>query len=402
MKLLVIYEFKKLWSRTTIVSIVALVVFSTVLNTITFLNSSTAFTSKGEKVTGVTSYRTIKNESDNLVGTIDQVYLDNLVNQYHNSIAKKELGKDIRAYSTKYTHINSFINYAKLGAKMTYPTLALEEQLNEEEFYEQFKHSMYEDIKYMNQNNWFSYTDQHMEKINNKIDDLDSTFSTGYIAGFSTFLWKYNEQFLFMLLVIGIALSSLFSKDSNNGVTELSLSSKLGRRANMNSRILAGNLTATIIYLIFTLVLLLEIGIVASFQGFNLSIQNIWLSSTYNISIGSGFLIMLGYGYLVSIVVANLVMLVSIKIKYHMVSAIVSVGGIWFLNGYRSNSFLAQFNPIGAIKNFSSTRQNAFNIYYFLGDIVIPYTVALLGIMVIYLIVIRWVTVLHYRKYKLD
>ena len=83
-----------------------------------------------------------------------------------------------------------------------------------------------------------------MDQINKKNNAIDIPFKVDYYQGLEYFIWQYGAQYIFVLIVIAFALSSLFSKVSNNGIDELSLASKFGRKKNMNARIIAGNIFA--------------------------------------------------------------------------------------------------------------------------------------------------------------
>ncbi|MEG1311984.1 MAG: hypothetical protein RSD47_08265 [Romboutsia sp.] len=401
MKELVKYEFRKIWTKLTVVSVISFIVVSTILNCIAFFNSPIGITSDGNQVKGIKSFRAIKNQSKDIEGEVNGEYLQNLIKNFNSSTEKQEFG-DIMGYElTKYKFSNLIINYANYGPATMTNMLGLDFKFldSEEEFYNQYKKSVGEHIKIDSKKNWFQYTDKQMDKINQKIDKLETPFIVDYYEGLEYFIWQYSEQFLFVFIVIAFALSSLFSKDSNNGIDELTLSSKFGRKKNMNARIIAGNIFAVIVYALFIATLSIEIGAVASFGGWNQSIQNIWYTCLYNISAGEGILIMILQGLIGVIIIANIIMLISIKFKYSKVSTILSLASIWMIERltYTSNSIQLQLNPLYYAKsNISSS------IYYFIGDIILPYVLVFIGVAAIYMIIIRFFTVRQYRRYKLN
>ncbi|GAA0106751.1 hypothetical protein UT300013_33760 [Paraclostridium sordellii] len=404
MKKLIKYEFRKIWTQLTIVSLVSLVVISTILNIIVFLNSPKAITSSGEKIEGIKSFRTIKNESKDISGIVNQEYIDNLVREYNSSKEKQKL-KDKIGYSlTKYRFSNYLINFAQYGVKMNNLQIDLNPPKLEKEFYHQYKKSMIDSIKFKNRNNWLKYNDNNIDMLNKEIEKLQTPFKVDYYQGLDDFRWQYESQYCLVLIVIGFALSSMFSKDSNNGIDELTLSSKFGRKKNMNARIIAGNIFALVVYAVFIGTLSIEIGIVASLQGWSQSIQNIWNTCIYNLSAGTGILIMIGHGLLTVLIIANLVMLISIKFKYSKLTTLLSLSSIFLLIRltFTNNSLQLQLNPIYFAKGFYSAVPNIFEIYYFLGDRVIPYSLAFLGIAGIYMLIIRILTVRQYKRYKLN
>ncbi|MBZ9607288.1 hypothetical protein G9F73_005540 [Clostridium estertheticum] len=407
MKELVKYEFRKIWTQLTIVAVVSLIVISTITNLIAFYDSSVAITSDGKEVKGIKSFRTIKNESKNIKGVMNQDYLDNLVKEFNSSKEKQEfkdsLGLDL---TTKYNYTNHIINFANYGKDTFNNMMDLDFDFlkSEKEFYNQYKKSVSDTIRFHNTNNWFKYTDNHMDMINEKIDKLETPFKVDYYEGLTHFIWQYESQYLLVLIVVGFALSSLFSKDSNNGIDELTLSSKFGRKKNMNARIIAGNMFAVAVYIIFIGTLLIEFGAVVSLQGWGVSIQNLWYTCLYNISAGTGILIMISHGILGVLIVANLVMLISIKVKYSKLATLLSLSSIYILERltYTSNTLQLQLNPIYFANSFYSATPNAFEIYYFIGNIMIPYTLVFAVIACIYMLIIRCLTVRQYKRYKLN
>lgn len=401
MKQIIKYEFRKIWTKLTIISVISLMVVSTTLNFIAFFNSEVAITSDGDEIRGIRSFRAIKNQSEDIKGEINQEYLDNLVKEFNSSVEKNEFSEMMKYELTKYKFPNLTINFANYGPKMMSDKKDLEFKFleSEEDFYNEYKKSMSETIKSNNERNWFRYTDKQMDKINKKIDDIDIPFKVDYYQGIEYFIWQYGAQYIFVLIVIAFALSSLFSKDSNNGIDELSLSSKFGRKKNMNARIIAGNIFAVVVYAMFTLNLLIQIGAVASLGGWSQSIQNIWHTCLYNISVGDGILIMIMQGLLVVLIITNLVMLISIKFKYSKLATILSLYSIWLIDRltYTKDTFSLQLNPFYYVtSNISSS------IYYFIGDVMIPYVVAFVGVGFIYLLIIRVLTIRQYKRYKLN
>lgn len=404
MKRLVGFEFRNMLTQLTVVAVIALILISTVFNFTAFFNSEPAVTGSGEQVQGIASYMAVENESGDIKGTLNQAYLDRLFDSYYQSIEKSSLENDIWNNLTKYTYSNYIINFAKYGKSFNNTNLDLGEKISENEFYQQYKNAMSEVIESHNQYNWLPLTTEHMKEINKKIDSMEIPFNVDYYSGLSLFKWQFGKQFLFVLIVLAFTLCPIFSKDTKNGISELTLSSKFGRRKNMNARVIVGNLFAIALYSIFVITLLVEIGVVASFRGWGQSIQNLWYTCVYNLSIGDGILIMILSGLLTVLIIANLIMLISIIIVYSKVSTLISLLAIFLLTSslFSNNTLLGQLNPVSLATNFSAGIPNAFEIFYFLGSIVIPYVLFFAIIAIVYLAVIRFVTVRQYKKYKLN
>lgn len=405
MKELVKYEFRKIWTKLSIISVISLVIVSTLLNITAYYNSD-AIASDGKIIKGFTSMRSIKNESKDIKGVMNQEYLDNLVKDFNSSKEKLNFEDKLGFYFTKFKASNQIINFANYGPDLDNLKMGLDFDFlkSEKDFYTEYKKSVSNTIRVNNERAWFKYTDYHMEKINEKIDKLETPLNVDYYEGISYFIWQYASQYYFVLIIIGFALSSLFSKDSNNGIDELTLSSKFGRRKNMNARIIAGNIFALVVYIIFIGTLLIEHGAIGSLQGWNQSAQNIWNTCLYNISAGTGVLIMIAQGLLSVLIIANLVMFISIKVRYSKLATLLSLSSIMLLIKltYTANSMQLQLNPIHFATNLYNGGVNGFEIYYFIGDIIIPYILAFVLLSCIYMVVIRVLTLREYKRYRLN
>jgi ABC-type transport system involved in multi-copper enzyme maturation permease subunit len=407
MSQLIRYEFRKIWSQVTILAVISLILISSVLNFIFYLDSnSSTITSDGTIVKGIKSYRTLKNESKNLEGVIDQDYLDNLIREFNVSIEKKDFEHRFGSSSVKYEIPNLFINFVNYSEKMTNFTMGLDFDFikSEEDFYKQYKKSVSNLIQKNNERNWFKYTDKQMNLINEKIEKIETPIKVEYSKGLANFIYAYGEQYWLILVVLVFALSSIFSNDSNNGIDELILSSEHGRKNIMNAKLIAGNIFSLVVYLIFVAIHLIEHGLAASLHGWGQSVQNHWHSCLYNINFGTGILIMLGLGLLGVLVVTNLIMMVSIKIKFSKLSTFISVGTIWGIINFThtANPIQLQLNPIYFAKRLSVSNIVDFDIYYFLGNKMIPYSMVSVVLGLIYILIISFFTIISYKKYKLN
>lgn len=106
MKELVKYEFKKIWTELTIVSVIALVIITTILSFTWYFINSRAITNEGKEIEGLKSFRVIKNQSKEIEGVMDQSYLDNLVKNFNSSKEKQEFEDRLGFVRTKYDYSN--------------------------------------------------------------------------------------------------------------------------------------------------------------------------------------------------------------------------------------------------------------------------------------------------------
>lgn len=408
MKRLVMYEFRKIWSQVTILTLASLILLITVLNLISYLGSSDSMINdNGEKVKGIKALRELSKEAGDIKGVINQEYLDNLLKEYNSSKQKEIFNSGDDLGYMKFIYPNYFINFVEYKEKMNNFTYNLDFDYlySENEFYKKYRESASDLIKANNDSKGIQkYTDSQMEFIDEKIDKIETPFKVDYYSGLDRFIQSYGKYYWLCLISVGFALSSIFSKDSNNGIDELTLSSELGRNKNMNSRVIAGNIFSTVIYLIFVGVNLIEHGLITSLKGWGQSAQIYWHTCIYNISLGNGILIMLGLGLLGILVIANLVMMISINIKYSKLSTLISIGAIWWIQELTktSNQLQIQLNPISFSTRMTTSNIVDFDIFYFIGNVMIPYSLIAIGISVIYILITKVFTVLQYKKYKLN
>lgn len=405
MKGLIVYEFKKLWNKTSITAIVSLLIISTFITFTFFLNPDLAtFKSNGEIVKGISSFRALNKETKDLEGKINDKYLESLLDKYEKSEEKK-LGND-SGYFQKYEEVNIFLNFAKYGEKINNFAIDLDKEFftSADKYYRENKEKIKELIKINNENRRSKiYTNKQMEVIEEKIDKLKDSFTTGYTLGTATFIEQFGNQYWLIFIVLAFALSSIFSTDSDNGIEELMLASKLGRQKSLNARIISGNLFAIGVYCLFVLIMLIEIGGIATLNGWTLSAQNYWHTCIYNITIGEGILLMIFMGGIGVLVVANLVMMMSILIKRVKIITLVNIGIIIFLVEMTKtlDQIKLELNPIFFVGRLSITNISDFEIYHFMGNILIPYSLIVIILAIIYLIIIRIISVIGYKRYRL-
>lgn len=331
---LVKYEFRKMWSLLTIISIALLIILTVIFNVMGSYFHSTVQVIKNDGTIekGVKAHFILRKESEDIKGVLNEDYLKKLLKEY-NSSEQKKVFKD-KPHMMKYRFVNYFINAINYGANMMpfYGDLDFDFLNSEEEFYNKYKNYLEQTIKENNEYKGIQkYTDKQIEEIKGKINKLEFPLKVGYNKGLTNFIETYSSYFTIVLIVIVFSLSTVFSKDTNNGVDELLLSSKFGRKKSMNAKIIAGNLFSILVYLIYIFTSLLIHGIFASLDGFGTSSQMFWVKCILNISLGTGILIMLFKGLLCVLVISNLVMFISMLLKNSKLSTITSIGVLFAL-----------------------------------------------------------------------
>jgi hypothetical protein len=197
--------------------------------------------------------------------------------------------------------------------------------------------------------------------------------------------------------MLAFTLAGLFSKDNTGGVTELTLSSRYGRKMNLNARWIAGNLFAASVYLIYLGIQLIVNGLIGTLAGWNVSAQMLWFDSLYNMTIGGGLLIMFAGGLLGTLVVGNLIMLFSIKLKNVKLVAALSAIAVFIIMWTKN-----MYGTIELISPMNFENDNLIERYVFIGNVAVPYFVVVFLLTVLYAVIFYIGTKLSYKKYHIN
>lgn len=400
MKRQIYMEYRKMWNKITGVAVLAMCAV-VILHLFIYLNLQyRAINSEGQIVEGLASYRALREASEEIKGTMDGTYIRELVDKYNNSFDKSYL-KEHRGFlgtggMTKFMVPNYFINYAYYGAYMSNGNdkIGLEYDFldSEDEFYKTYKETVKEHLAEVN-----PYTEEQMNILGKKVDKLNTPYQTGYYQGLANLRAWFVLDYGLIFVVLAFALSGIFAKDHAGGITELTLSSKYGRKNNFNVRWIAGNIFIISIYFIFIGVQLIVNGVIATLDGWNLPAQMFWFECLHNITVGEGILILFGGGLLGAIVIGNIVMLISIKMKNRKLAVILSAIAVsWILKSKNVYGFSKMFNPANFISDSLLTG------YCFVGDMALSYFVIAIIFTLFYVVLLRIGIKMSYRKYYID
>lgn len=180
---LVKYEFRKMWSLLTIISIALLIILTVIFNVMGSYFHSTVQVIKNDGTIekGVKAHFILRKESEDIKGILDDDYLKKLVKEY-NSSEQKKVFKD-KPHMMKYRFVNYFINAINYGANMMpfYGDLDFDFLNSEEEFYNKYKNYLEQTIKENNEYKGIKkYTDKQIEEIKRKINKLEFPLKVGY------------------------------------------------------------------------------------------------------------------------------------------------------------------------------------------------------------------------------
>lgn len=398
-------EYRKLWNKVSVVAVIAMCIV-VILHVFVYLNwQYRSIDSNGEIVEGLASYRALKEASKDLEGVMDGEYIQKLIESYNNSFEKEYLAEHRgflgTAGMTKYDVPNYCINFAYFGPWMSNGNekvgLDYDFLESEEMFYTAYKEAIKEELAEEAMYLYSGYSDEQLSVLNKKADNVRTPFTTGYAQGLfnlrTWFIWDYSLVFF----VLAFALAGLFSKDNTGGITELTLSSKYGRRRNLNARWVAGNLFAASVYLIYLAVQIIVNGAIGTLAGWNLSAQILWFSCLYNMTLGDGLLIMFFGGLLGTLVIGNIVMLFSIKLKNVKLAAVFSVIAVLLIKQTANMEGLYGTIELFSPMHFES--DSLIQLYRFVGNVAVPYFVAVSVVAALYVAVLYAGMRLSYKKY---
>lgn len=388
---LVKFEYRKLWNKVSVVTVIAMFVISS-LHTFIYLDLNSqwrAIDKDGEIVSGLASYRALKEASKDIEGVMDGKYLKSLKDKYELSTDRKYLDEH-RGFlgtggMTKYMYPNYFVNYAYYSYYMSNGNdkIGIDYDFldSEERFYKKYREAVREQLLYENKyGGLLKFTKQQLEVLDKKIAEISTPVKVAYCQGISNFMNWFNLEYPVFYVVLAFTLACTYAKDSLSGVSEISLSAANGRKKDFRARWIAGNLFAASVYLIFIGVLLAEHGAAATFSGFDASAQTYWFNCIFNINIGTGMILKIAGGLLGALVFANFTMLMSCVFKNIKPASAVSVLAalaLTKLSGTYSQIKLLypiQFSTDAVVKDF-----------FFFGKILIPYAAVVMLLTIAYI-----------------
>lgn len=404
MKDLIKLEYKKLWNGISIVSIVALSVLTIILAVVTLNSQHRTIDKDGNIVTGLSSFRALKEAAKDLEGIMDGDYIQNLIEDYNSSFDKAYMDEH-RGFlgtggMTKYIITNYVINYAYYGPYMSNGNdkigLDYEFLNSEESFYQKYKDAIMEQLLYMNEeNDVFPYSEEQIAVLQNKVNHVQTPFRVAYHTGLGNINNYFGMEYSVFFILLAFCLASVYAKDSANGIDELALSSRHGRKRDMKARWIAGNLFTLTAYLIFVGMLIVVHGIIESLHGLDVSAQTFWFDCIYNINVGTGLLLIFLSGLAGALVMANIAMFLSMLIKNSKAAVVAGIAIVWLLRRHTYSQMRllnpAQFGASAIVESF-----------LFVGRLIIPYFVIALLLSVVYIAALWLVMRLSYKKYYLN
>lgn len=406
MKGLIKAEYKKMWNGITMTALAALSILTILFSLITLNIQQRTIDKNGNIVSGLPAFRALKEASADLDGVMDGEYIQKLIEEYNGSIDKQYLEEN-RGFlgtggMTKYILTNYLINYAYYSAYMSNGNdkigLDYDFLSSEDSFYRKYKEAVMEQMLCMNEwNGLVPYTEQQINVLEKKVENIKTPFRVAYHTGISNFNSYFKMEYPVFFILLAFCLSSVYAKDSSNGMDELVLASKHGRKIDMRARWIAGDLFTVTAYLIFVGMLLLVHGAIGTLHGMDASIQTFIFECLYNINVATGEIILILGGLAGALVMSNLVMLLSIKLKN---AKLVTIAGIvivgLLIKQAATYSQIKMFNPM-------QFKESALLVdYLFIGNAAVPYFMIVLLLSIIYIAICKLLLRQSYRKYRLN
>lgn len=406
MKDLIRFEYKKMCNGISIVSLVALSILTVLFAIVTLNLQYRTIDSDGNVVNGLASFRALKEVSEDLEGALDGEYIRGLIEKYDSSYDKAYLAEN-RGFlgtggMTKYIVSNYVINYAYYGPYMSNGNekVGLDYDFldSEESFYQKYREAVLEQLLYVNaENGLFPYSEEQISVLEQKIQNIKTPFQIACHMGWANVFGYFGMEYPVFFIILAFCLSGCYAKDSTNGMDELILSSIYGRKRDMQARWIAGNLFTVVFYMIYVLVLIAVHGGIASLHGLGASAQTFWFECFHNFSVGTALLIVFFGGLAGALVMANLVMLLSIKLKNAKLTTVFGIIAVVLM--FRQASTYSQIKMLNPLQFKESALLTDF---LFVGNAIVPYFVIALLLSAAYITVCWLVLRLSYKKYRLN
>ena len=399
-------EYRKMWNGISIVSVSALSILTIVFAVVTLNIQQRVLDKNGDIVSGLSAFRALKESAEDLEGVMDGEYIQNLIEKY-NASYDKEFLEENRGFlgtggMTKYIITNYVINYAYYGPYMSNGNdkigLDYDFLSSEESFYQKYKEAVLEQLLYVNEwNGLFPYTKEQISILQKRINAVKTPFKVAYHTGLANLNSYYGMEYLAFFILLVFCIAGCYAKDSTNGIDELVLSSRYGRKKDLKARWIAANLFAITMYLIFVGGLIIVHGAIGSLHGLGASAQTVWFECILNLNAGAALLIISLGGLAGTLVMTNIMCFLSIKTKNSKISVIMGIVVVGLLR--KGASTYSQIRLLNPTQFGGSELVTAF---LFIGKTIIPYFVIVFLLSTIYIALLWLAARLSYKNYYMN
>lgn len=264
-------------------------------------------------------------------------------------------------------------------------------------FYKQYKKAVFQaQTEDGNQ----KITEKGKAVIQKKVDHMKTPFTHKYIEGWVNIGTYFEGLYWVFLVMLIFGLAQTYAKNNVGGITQLTLSTVYGRRKNMIARWVSGNLFTIVSYLIWLLSIIVPQAMIATLHGWDASAQILDYTLTWNMNVGVYSLVEFLDGLAGALVVANLVMLFSIKLKNTKLVCVVMALVILLLKMWK-NSYIEWIAKIRYLNPLNFTNGEEFSQILFIGNLPIEYFIAVILLACIYIAAIYFLLRTSYKRYRI-
>jgi len=154
----------------------------------------------------------------------------------------------------------------------------------------------------------------HLEMLTDTLPDIDFDIVFGYYEQWLITLVESTDEMQYVLVVIAVVFSGIFTYDKSCGMQEIMLSTPNGRKKCAKTKVLLAFLVANGILLLTALIAVLRILILTQGRGWNTSIQlALWL---YDSSLDMSFGVLWLHTLFLSFLAVNSILLITLSASF--------------------------------------------------------------------------------------
>jgi len=357
--------------------------------------------SDGKFISGIGSWKILKEQGISSDGWVTVDYMKKEREKYQNSVNKlyiEGIRTDDRELGLKLDHPHMML-FANLNIPYrAFNTMNIDMNLNDEEiesFYENWPNAV---ERYLGQSH-LKYSEEEIEVIVKKAEQVKTPFYYEYNRGWHTLGYQMRETFYIFLIYIAFVLCDLLAKDNENGIEQMTLSTRDSRKGLYIRKLHASEIFSSIAYLFYIGLLLIYSSIVYSLHGANSSIQFLDVINIFSLTMWQAVFIEFIVGYFSTIVITHFVLFLSALFKRGKIALLICVIYLYLVNDYKmsiSDSIqnIMYFMPQQFIQGVTRTEKLTV-----IGSLVMPYALVAIFLSTIYILIFRLISKIVMKHY---
>lgn len=309
------FEIKKVFSKFKNRMAMILLLIILIATSILTMNRVEYVDADGNASSGIAAARNLRAEQNKWAGYLTENVFAEVVKeneQINNS--KEALSDDIQEQDKVYAKkqgisgITDLIIYA-FSEWRDYNYYAID-NVSAEEAKQVYKKRISALKGYLNSGEE-EFTDAQKKFLIQRYENLKTPFYYEYVGGWSALLQNISTFILMLALVIGFLVSGIFSDEFQTKADSIFFSSKFGRNKAVVSKVSAGFLITTVLYVVFVFLYTVIVLLMLGADGANCPIQlDLW-RSVYNVTFFQAYLLIVTGGYVGTLFAAIISMIVS-------------------------------------------------------------------------------------------